>query len=367
MLKVILKAVFHMASLTEASILTRKIVRYGLYLIILIIIARIALYFGKGIYERYFPPEPPKATVAFGKLPLLPFPQKTVPADLAYKLETTDGQLPAFPEFVPVYEMPQAQSSIAGLDAAKQKASAMGFNTDGRLIVENVPNVYLFRKNDKPANFTINIITGVFSISYDLASDPSVLSTTPLGPTQAVNNAQNFLTRIGLVESDLTGAATTEFLRVEKGRFISASSLSEAQITKVNLFRKNYGDKDSIRAVTPDMPESNVWAMFAGVSNEVIAAEYHYFPLNVKKNGTYPIKTAEQAFQDLKDGRGYIANSGNRGSTNEVTIRKVYLGYYDAGQYQPYYQPVVVFEGDGNFWAYVPAVNDDNYGSEPQQ
>ena len=77
--------------------------------------------------------------------------------------------------------------------------------------------------------------------------------------------------------------------------------------------------------------------------------------------------SAEQAFQDLKDGKGYIANSGDRSSTNEVVIRKVYLGYYDAGQYQPFYQPVVVFEGDGNFWAYVPAVNDDNYGAEVEQ
>lgn len=355
-----------MASLTEASILTRKIIRYGIYLVILIIIGRIALYFGQSIYQRYFPPEPPKATVAFGKLPKLPLPVKTQPENLAYKLETTEGNLPTFPELVPVYEMPQAQSSIAGLDAAKEKAQALGFNPEGRLVVENVPNVYLFRKNTKPANFTINIITGVFSISYDLASDPSVLGTVPPAPTQAVSNAQGFLSRIGLTESDLTGTATTEFLRVEKGRFAKASSLSEAQITKVNLFRKNYGDKDSIPAVTPDMPESNVWAMFAGLSNEVIAAEYHYFPLDAKKSGTYPIKNAETAFNELKEGKGYIANPGDRSKTNEVVIRKVYLGYYDAGQYQLFYQPVVVFEGDGNFWAFVPAVNDDNYGAEAE-
>ncbi len=353
-----------MASLTEASILTRKIIRYGIYLVILLIIGRIALYFGQGFFQRFFPPEPPKATVAFGKLPKLPFPEKTKPENLAYKLETADGNLPTFPELVPVYEMPQAQSSLQGLEAAKQKAQAMGFNPDGRLVVENVPNVYLFRKTDKPSNFTINIITGVFSISYDLASDPSVLGTIPPAPTQAVTNAQGFLGRIGLTESDLTGEATTEFLRVDKGRFASTSSLSEAQVIKVNLFRKNYGDKDSMRAVTPDMPEANVWAMFAGQSSEVIAAEYHYFPLDAKKSGTYPIKTADTAWQELKDGKGYIANSGDRSSSNEVVIRKVYLGYYDAGQYQAYYQPVVVFEGDGNFWAYVPAVNDDNYGAE---
>src|SRR6266498_2675958 len=144
-----------MASLTEASILTRKIIRYGIYLVILIIIGRIALYFGKGVYEKYFPPTPPKATVAFGKLPKLPFPEKTTPTDLAYTLQTTDGKLPTFPDLVPVYAMPQSQSSITGLDAAKQKAQAMGFNPDGRLVVENVPNVYLFRKNGRPANFTI--------------------------------------------------------------------------------------------------------------------------------------------------------------------------------------------------------------------
>ncbi|KKQ73667.1 MAG: hypothetical protein US95_C0050G0001, partial [Candidatus Woesebacteria bacterium GW2011_GWB1_38_5] len=42
-----------------------------------------------------------------------------------------------------------------------------------------------------------------------------------------------------------------------------------------------------------------------------------------------------------------------------IVIRKVYLAYYDPDQYTEYYQPVIVFEGDDDFTAYVSAIIDD--------
>lgn len=350
-----------MASLTEASILSRKIIRYGLYLLILVIVGRISWSVGASIYRRLNPPEPPKATAAFGKLPALPFPEKKKLENVVYTLQTTTGSLPELPALVEVYEMPEAQSSLQGLEQAKRIAQTLGFNPNGKLVVENVPNVYRFQKDSKPSNFTINIITGVFSISYDIASDPQVLSQIPPAPTQAVSQARSFLSRAGLDQADLTGPEKNEFLRNDKGTFVPVSSLSEAQVIKVNLFRKGYGAKGDIPAVTQNMPEANFWIMFAGKGNDVLAAEYHYFPIDAEKYGTYTIKTADQAWQELKDGKAYIANSGQRNS-NEIIIRKVYVAYYDAGQYTAYYQPVVVFEGDGGFYAYVPAVVDEFYG-----
>jgi hypothetical protein len=352
-----------MASLTEASILSRKIIRYGLYALILIVVGRFAWIGIAAVYRRINPPEPPKASAAFGKLPLLPFPEKPQLQNISYKIETAEGGLPVLPELMSVYEMPQAQSSIQGLEAAKTKAQSFGFNPQGQLLVESVPNVYLFRRNGRPSSFTINIITGVFSISYDIASDPGVLGQLPPAPSPAVDNAHNFLRQADLDQVDLDGKETIQLLRVENGRFVPAISLSEAQVTKVNIFRKNYGVKEDVPAVTPDMPEANVWFMFSGRSNEVIAAEYHYFPLNEKVVETYSIKTSETAFEELKSGKAYIANPGAQAS-NEVVIRKVYSAYYDPGQYTPYYQPVIVFEGDGGFYAYVPAILDEYYGKE---
>lgn len=357
-----------MASLTEASILTRKIIRYGLYLLILVILGRLLWWAGTSLYAQLNPPEPPKATAAFGKLPKLPFPLDASKKleGATYTLQTTDGSLPTFPELITVYQMPEPQSNLQGLEAAKEKAQSLGFNKEGRLSLDKVPNIYRFDKPNKPSHLTMNIITGVFSISYDVSSDPTVLGQQPPAPSQAVSQAQGYLTRAGADAEDLSGPSTTEFLRAEKGAFIPATSLSEADVTKVNIFRKNYGTKEDMPAVTPDMPEANIWLMLSGRTNEVLAAEFHYFPVDPKNSGTYSIKTAQLAWDQLKEGKGYIANAGQR-STTEVIVRKVYLGYYDAGQYTPYYQPVVVFEGDGGFYAYVPAIVDEFYGESETQ
>jgi len=40
----------------------------------------------------------------------------------------------------------------------------------------------------------------------------------------------------------------------------------------------------------------------------------------------------------------------------------VYLAYYDAGVPTDYYQPIIVFEGDQDFLAYVPAIASEYYG-----
>ena len=47
--------------------------------------------------------------------------------------------------------------------------------------------------------------------------------------------------------------------------------------------------------------------------------------------------------------------------SGQVVIREVYLAYYDAGEQVEFYQPVIVFAGDNNFIAYVPAVTADYY------
>jgi len=106
--------------------------------------------------------------------------------------------------------------------------------------------------------------------------------------------------------------------------------------------------------------------MFSGAragGDQVVAAEYHHFALDENKNGIYPIKTSEEAWEELKSGKGYIADLGDN-SKGTITIRKVYLAYYDPGQYTEYFQPVVVFEGDNNFVAYIPAVINEYVRSE---
>jgi hypothetical protein len=353
-----------MASLTEISLISRKVIRYSIYAIILIVIARYTISFGTVIYHKIFPPPPPKPTVAFGKLPVLPFPEKPV-SDLNFTLELPDGSLPVFTDQIEVYVMPQSQPNIKALDNSKLIASKLDFDPNGKPLVESIPNVYVFPKKGYPSSLTMNIITGLFSVSYNINEDASILLDTPPGPEEAVKLAQGFISSANLFTDDLSnGTSTYEFLKIEAGNFIPAISLSDADIIKVNFFRKLYGKDGNIPPVTPKMPEANVWFYLAGGrGKQIIAGEYHYLPINHDENSTYPLKTSESAWEELKEGKGFIANEGNNPDGN-IVIRRVYLGYYDAGQYSEYYQPVVVFEGDNQFYAYVPAVTDEFYSKE---
>ncbi len=351
-----------MASLTEVSIISRKIIRYTIYFIIFIIIARFTINVGTKIYKIIFPPPKPKPTVSFGKLPKLPFPPKSLPQNLSFTLELTEGKLPAFPDQMEVYPMPKPQPRIEALDEAKQIARFLEFDPNGKVINDKIPNVYIFNKKDFPSTLTMNIVTQVFSISYNLETDPLVLLAEPPEAKVATNLFTNLLSKAGIFYDDLrTGHTSSEYLRIEKKNFTSAISLSEAHLTKVNIFRGPYGN-ENYPSVTPKMPQANIWAIFAGgKNNQIIASEFHYFPIDKNTKATYPIKNSQTAWEELKQGKAYIANLGNNPNGN-IIIRRAYLAYYDAGQDTPYYQPVVVFEGDNNFYAYVPAVTDEFYG-----
>jgi hypothetical protein len=353
------------ATLTDVAIKSRKAIRFSIYALILIIFLRSGIRTGVVIYNRLNPPPPPEATVGFGRLPVMPFPIKEL-EDITYTLQTPQDKLPTFEDQLSVFFMPPPTSSILALDSAKQKARNLGFNPNGAIIIESIPNVYVFEKDNVPSRLTMNIITEVFSISYDLNSDPTVIGRIPPTPENAVSTAFLYLGRAGATHEDLRGPTTHELLKIQDLELTPAIALSEADFIKVNIFRKSIAD--TLPAVSPKGTEANIWFLLSGAGGEreIIAAEYNYFPIDYSRFETYPIKTAEKAWEELKAGRAYIASTGGTDLGSNVIIRRVYLAYYDAGQYQTYYQPVVVFQGgdDDKFFAYVPAVDSEYYGEE---
>lgn len=350
-----------MTPLTKTAILTRKIIRYGFYALVLLIIGRITLNLGLKLYQYFFPPPPPPPTVSFGKLSKIPFPEKEFPGDLTFRLETPEGDLPNFPDQAKVYFMPRVSPSLLSLDVAKKKASSLGFSTDAKKVTESV---YIFSHPRAPTTLRMNIISGSFSISYDLRESPEILEVRPPSPEVAASSVRNYLSSAGLLKEDLSGPVTHEFLRIEENNFVKALSLSEANFVKINLFRREF---DNLPSLTDNPNEANVWFLLSGErlrERQFIAAEYHYLPVNEERFETYPIKTAQVAWEELKSGNAYIANVGQAADVKNVTIRRVYLAYYDPSSATEFYQPVVVFEEgvEGGFSAYVPAVISEYYG-----
>ena len=349
-----------MTSLTRIAITARKTIRYGIFLIIFLIVGKILLDAGITIYKRVFPSPPPPPTVKYGILTKIPFPGENSTVKFTYILETPEGGLPTnIPTQSKIYFMPKRSPNLLSLDTTKATAQALGFGTSPQQISDTV---YLFNNPKVPSALQINIITGTFSISYNLAKDKSPLDSKPPIAEVAASEFRSYLSSASILPPDLTGPTTSKYLKLTNGQLVSALSLSESDVVKVNLFRKNYDDLPSVTG-TPD--QANVWAIIGGSGNrdqQIIAAENHYYSVDETQYSTYPIKTPEEAFGELQNGQAFIAAVGLNKDGDSLKIRRMYLAYFDPGSITEFYQPIYVFEGDNGFTAYLPAVTSAYYG-----
>lgn len=347
-----------MRSLTETSFYTRRVVKYGLILIISSIFLWFTGRVGYSAFRYFFPKPAPPPEVTFGRLPALEFGEKKGLPPFVYNLELPQGELPTFPKTVNVYFMPTPQTSFLNLEEATKIAQALGFGGNEPAPLSQV--IYRFTHRDVPSTLDINIINKTFSVSYNLQEDPSVLSFRPNSNEDALYRARSFLSS-SLFTLDLEeGTQTFDHLKSGSSVLETATSLSDANFIRVNFFRRDY---DSLPSVTPIKNRANVWFLVSGATSgpsQIIAGEYHYYPIAEDQRATYPIKTAKEAYDALVAGKGSVV-SYNPSSTN-ITIRRVYLGYYDSSYPQQFYQPVVVFDGDGGFRAVVPAIITEFYG-----
>ncbi len=348
-----------MTGLTQIAITARKTIRYGVYLIIFLMVGKVVLDLSIGIYKRLFPAPPPAPTVKYGKLPKINFPERPK-INITYSLETPEGGLPTLADQAKVFFMPKINPNLLSLDVARAKAKDLGFLNEPEVVSDTI---YRFRNLNYPSSLEINIVTGVFSISYDLNADRTPLDKKPPVAEIAASLVRSYLSNANIFPSDLTGQTIHNFLKLSDGKFINALSLSEGDVIKVNFFRKDY---DSLPSLTELPEESNVWFIVTGSQDrnqQIIAGEFHYYPVDESQFSTYPIKTPEAAFEELRSGSAYIANQGLVKEAESLKIRRVYLAYFDSEAPSEFYQPIYVFEGDKGFVGYVPAVSLDYYGN----
>ena len=139
---------------------------------------------------------------------------------------------------------------------------------------------------------------------------------------------------------------------MDKGALISTSKFSDAKIVRVDFFQK---DLEKMPIYYEKGVGSTINFLLGKENNEQKIVGGHYFHKNIsQESSTYAIKPVSLAFLELKDGKGYIASKDP--NIVEVTIKKVTLGYYIGELEQEFLMPVVVFEGDNDFAAYLSAV-----------
>lgn len=349
-------------TLTETAFYTRLAIKFGTLFLILLIVGRVVVGIGINFYKQVFPPPPPPPKVAFGQLPTLYFPEKAVSSPASYTLQTPTGELPKLPTTTLVYFMPPKSATFSGLDEATKMARNLGFNSN---VTELSETIYRFEKPSIPSSLDINVVNKTFSINYNLGKTPELIGYHPQSNDEVLSAVKSLLQSANLLPPELeNGGRSFEYLKVDADHFAETLSLSEANFVRVNLFRK---DINEMPVLTPSRKRSTVWFLASGDRSrdrQIVAGEYHYFPIDQNQSSTYPIKTADQAWEELSRGKAYIAESSETKQAN-ATIRRVYLAYYDSGTPQGFLQPIVVFEGDSGFSAYVPAIAPNYYGSQP--
>ncbi len=364
----------------------------------------LAIFFRVGavIHSILFPPKIQAPNVAYGKLQPPIFPQSNFNGEYTYSINTVSGTLPDdFPDRLNVYPMIINQPDVLNLKNAEQNITNLQFvDSTGN----NLPAIpiggsnYEWRETSPgPTGFqraiVFNIVSQNFTMNSNYLTQLSVLQARYVqnmhDQTEAIQPVQNFLSTINSPVSDIDFTLTQnppstenyttapQLYSVSNGQLTPTTSIASAQVIRVDLYQKEIDytitagrDQDlthsqnfdmTLPIVYPHPPYSTMNFLVASGQNEadIAVANFNHQKINLAPDtqGTYPIKSAQQAFDDLKKGRGYIASYNGNG--NQILITNVFLAYYMGTSLQNYLTPVVVFEGQSGFFAYVPAIPTD--------
>jgi len=349
-----------MGSLTETAFHTRRAINWTILAVIGYIVLRIFWSLFITVYLTIFPPKAPPPNHAFGKLPRLMFPAPSASpsAQPIFQLQTIEGSVPAASASANVYFMPKKGSNLLALSTAQAFVKRLGFATTPIPDPAN-KNVYRF---DDPTmqlrHLWYDVVTTNFIIQYDFQRDTGLFLNSKVPSLQEARaEARNLLQTYNLSPDDLKGGEIrVTYYRVADNTLIPVTSQSQADAVRVDFFRPNLA---STPVVTDTRSEGPISIVFSGSSNSkkrILLFRYLYWPIDYETVATYSLKTSAQAWQELQAGGGYVLSYPK---TSIITIRNVYLAYYDSISPQTYLQPVFVFEGDDGFVAYVPAINSE--------
>lgn len=303
--------------------------------------------------DLLFPAQKPSPEKKFGTLPAVQFPPNVSNTKFTYVLDTITGELPTLPDRTKVYKIEGPQPGLLASQKASERLSNAGFS-EGPIPVSETTYKW---SNLTPPERTIlyDILSFNFELTSDYTNDALVVAAARLGSEEEAKEVSlGFLEEIGSAPTDLDNEkAKTTLFTIQGNSLAPATSLSTAQIIRVDFFQK---DIDGLPIVYP-AKDASTMQLFVGSGSflsEVLSG--YYFHQNISESASeYPLISSQVAFSALKKADAYIVSSPKQSQT--IAIKKVYLGYYLGDTNQEYLYPVVVFEAENGFLAYVPAVN----------
>lgn len=347
--------------LHEVTTLTRRLLFVAAVAFVLFLVGRILFGVAVNIKEQFFPTPAPTPTVLFGSLPKIAFPKNvwTGKTDkLSFSIDTIEGSLPQFPDQAKVYKPGFPKPSLLSLEQARKTVALLGFSENEKALSQTRYQWEDPQEEGRVINF--DIVSGNFDMTSNFYSDENVLLARSLpNRTEAVTLVTEFLSRIDLLPSDLDlKTASVSFFTIEGTSLIETTSLAKATIVRVDLPRKPIEGVPLVHE-SPNRSPINMLIASDGAESKIVEAHFFYQAISVSENATYPIKTADEAFEELKKGGGYVARiASNVRERGNISIQKVTIAYYVEGESQEFFMPIFVFEGNNNFIAYISATHD---------
>lgn len=347
----------YMLTLSNVSADIKQLLKWGGIFIIVVVVIVLILRIIFFVKDVFYPSPPPEAEVAFGKLQLQTLPTNEN-QNFTYSVNTLTGNLPALNNQLKVYRIKQFQPDLLAVNKFQDKITNVGFERGFTTISDKVfewktnPN---YQGIEKRIRF--NVLNNNFTITSLYTQNEDILAGKNLPTTnRAIDTATDFLGDIGVISDDIDLEKTkTNLFSIQNGSLTQSTSLSNSQIIEVNFFQKDI-DKLPIFYEKPN--SSNISILIAGgnFQGQIVGANFVYQPVS-DESSTYPLKSVDSAYEQLKSGQAYIASYF--GTSTNISITNVFLAYYIGTQAQDFLMPIFVFEGNEGFFAYVTATADE--------
>ncbi|MBU3935497.1 hypothetical protein KJ909_02375 [Patescibacteria group bacterium] len=341
-----------MTSLTRVAYVSRKIIKYGGGgLLIFVIFWSIAT----GAIRAYRAKNPAieAPTVRYGLLPKTAFPEKEF-SKKEFRQELANDAFPQFASQTKIYVIYRPSRDFLALEEDKKVAASLGFIEEPKQIKYGV---YEFENRNLRQTLTMNVLEGSFVLKYPYLDDQTLLAPGKVpNKNEAIAIASGYLETSGKLDEKLKeGEKKVEYWRIDYDGLKVASSLSEANVARVDFFRKNLDDLPIVGIQVNRAPVSVLVSGSEVASKKVVEVNYKSVMIDEESYSTYPIKPIEEAWKDLQSGNYWPASDSQE---KTVAIRNVYLAYFEPVVLTNFLQPIFVFEGSDNFVAYVTAVTD---------
>lgn len=340
-------------TLTQAAILTKQFILLFIIITTVGILAFFGYQFWHAYYLSHLPPVEEKADTKFGILPSPIFPVSNVSStNFTYSLDTSTGSLPKngqdpnFPKIIKVYFVTKLSATLLSSEKSQDLARKFGIDSPPEILSDTE---YKFVQEDETLD--VNLDSGNFlykkaaSISAEEKLDDD---------KQLIDGFTRTLASLDALKDDLSdGRKTVKLFKTSGQDLIPTQVKTEADTAQVSIWPK---DLDGRLIMTPEFNKSLVNSTIRHSSNDLnnyLSLEFIYWPIETTTFATYPLKDPSTAFDNLRSGKGVIIIEPSKA---QVSITSIYMSYYLSKEYNPYLQPIYVFEGP-QFVAYVSAID----------